>query len=462
MRAPRDEQDLDLRRKAVHVGCGLIALSFRWLSWEQALLLALAAFAFNALLLPLLGGHALHRPGEKERGYAPGILLYPLAVAGLVLAFGPWKGLVVPAMGWALLAFGDGAASLVGMRWGRTPLPWNARKSWEGTLAHVVFGGGAAAAIGSFVAAGWPSALATDPAALVVAAFGAAAITGLLETIDSGIDDNLKVAWAGGMMADALLVLWSQGWLLPLPRTAIAFGLCLVLAVLSVARGSLTLPGAAAALLMGTGMAAWSGWGGFATLCAFFALGVGATRVGRRVKEERGIAEARGGRRGFGNVVANGGMALLCAFHAGHGGFADAPGSGLATGALVALVAALATAAFDTVSSEIGKAHGRTTVLITSFRRVPPGTEGAVSAEGTLAGAGAALAVGLVGLPWMLGRDGLVFVPLIVIAALIGTTFESVVGALFERDGRRLHNDLLNFANTLVGALAAAALLVLA
>jgi uncharacterized protein (TIGR00297 family) len=45
----------------------------------------------------------------------------------------------------------------------------------------------------------------------------------------------------------------------------------------------------------------------------------------------------------------------------------------------------------DTVSSEIGKAYGRTTYLITTMSRVPAGTEGAVSLEGTLAGVGAAL-----------------------------------------------------------------------
>lgn len=38
------------------------------------------------------------------------------------------------------------------------------------------------------------------------------------------------------------------------------------------------------------------------------------------------------------------------------------------------------------------QAYGQTTYLITTLKRVPRGTEGAISAEGTLAGAGAALA----------------------------------------------------------------------
>lgn len=45
----------------------------------------------------------------------------------------------------------------------------------------------------------------------------------------------------------------------------------------------------------------------------------------------------------------------------------------------------------DTVSSEVGKAYGKTTYLVTTFQRVPRGTEGAVSLEGTAAGVAAAV-----------------------------------------------------------------------
>ena len=50
------------------------------------------------------------------------------------------------------------------------------------------------------------------------------------------------------------------------------------------------------------------------------------------------------------------------------------------------MVAALVTSASDTVASEVGKAWGRTTWLVDGFRRVTPGTSGAVSLEGTLGG----------------------------------------------------------------------------
>jgi uncharacterized protein (TIGR00297 family) len=64
----------------------------------------------------------------------------------------------------------------------------------------------------------------------------------------------------------------------------------------------------------------------------------------------------------------------------------------------VGFAASFASKLADTTSSEIGKAYGQTTYLITNFRRVPRGTEGAVSLEGTLAGVAAAAGVGVMAL----------------------------------------------------------------
>lgn len=60
-------------------------------------------------------------------------------------------------------------------------------------------------------------------------------------------------------------------------------------------------------------------------------------------------------------------------------------------------MASLASKLSDTVSSEVGKAYGRTTYLATSFKVVPRGTEGAVSLEGTLAGLAAAVVFAAIG-----------------------------------------------------------------
>src|SRR5262249_9019940 len=99
--------------------------------------------------------------------------------------------------------------------------------------------------------------------------------------------------------------------------------------------------------------------------------------------------------------------------------------------------------------SEIGQLLGRRTFLITTFRPVPRGTEGAVSLEGTLAGVAASIVLGALGA--LLGLYPWTGVAAIAVAAFVGTTFESVVGAALEKR-QLLDNEALNFLNTLVGA----------
>src|SRR6185295_10310901 len=131
--------------------------------------------------------------------------------------------------------------------------------------------------------------------------------------------------------------------------------------------------------------------GAYALMVAFFILGSAATRLGYRTKAARGIAQERGGARGWRHALANGGVPALLASLAG------VTPSPLRDLLVVAYAGAVATAAADTCSSEIGKAYGRSTFLITSFRPVPPGTEGAISLEGTLGGLAGAAVVAAVG-----------------------------------------------------------------
>lgn len=86
---------------------------------------------------------------------------------------------------------------------------------------------------------------------------------------------------------------------------------------------------------------------------------------------------------------------------------------------------------------------------------MPPGTQGAVSLEGTVAGILASLVLGFLGLGLGLFPAGGVGV--VALAALVATTLESLVGATLERRGL-LDNQGVNFLNTLAGALVGAAL----
>jgi uncharacterized protein (TIGR00297 family) len=121
---------------------------------------------------------------------------------------------------------------------------------------------------------------------------------------------------------------------------------------------------------------------------------------------------------------------------------------------LLGMAAALAVAAADTVSSECGQALSHVARLITTFERVPAGTDGGITLAGTTAGAVASGVVSLVGM-WA----GLLSMPWLWIAAgagAFGMVVDSFLGALFERRGW-IGNDSVNFISTVVAAVAAAA-----
>jgi uncharacterized protein (TIGR00297 family) len=183
-------------------------------------------------------------------------------------------------------------------------------------------------------------------------------------------------------------------------------------------------------------------------LLGFFILGSAATRLGYSRKAALGVAQEDKGRRGAKHAFANCGAAAVGALV-----YRFFPG---AAWPLAFIAGAFATALFDTVSSEIGQLYGKHPFLITTFKPVPVGTDGAVSVEGTLAGLTAGVVLAAVGwLSSMYSPLGVIFVA---IGAFIGTTFESILGAVGEAR-RRFDNELMNFLNTVVGG-AAAGLLV--
>jgi uncharacterized protein (TIGR00297 family) len=209
-------------------------------------------------------------------------------------------------------------------------------------------------------------------------------------------------------------------------------------AALAYALGMVSRGGALGGLVVGAAIYYCLGPPGFAVLALFVVGGSLLTRLGYGRKRRAGTAEAGGGRRGARNALANAGVATLCALLA-------ALTSLEAFAA--AFVASLGAAFADTAESEVGQLYGRAPRLITSMRRVPPGTDGAVSLPGTLAGLAAATLTAALGyaLGLVEGEASLAFVAL---AGFLGTIVDSVVGALAPRVG----NELTNVLCTLVAA----------
>jgi uncharacterized protein (TIGR00297 family) len=187
-------------------------------------------------------------------------------------------------------------------------------------------------------------------------------------------------------------------------------------------------------------------------LLALLLLTFASTRFGRRRKDVLGLAEARRGRTAA-QVAANLGVAALAGIPevASHL-FLVAP-EDVGRLALAALLAAMAEATADTVSSELGQVLGGQPRLFTTFRRVPPGMDGGITPIGTLVGCLAAIVVILVGaIVLAVPRTDAIIA---LAAAIAGLFIDSLLGAVPERAGW-LNNDAVNALSSLAAALLAA------
>lgn len=438
-------------RKLVHAAMGLFSLALPYLAWWQAAFCAVAAFCNNWLLLPRVVGHRMSskRAGASDRG----VLLYPVVVGAMILTF--WRDMTAAAVGWGFLAFGDAAAGVSGMKWGRRALPWNDGKTWAGTLGGIcgaMLGGSLAylafALRGPHEGGGIAAVGAALSGAFVANVAVAAVVYALIEGAPLAVDDNLVAPMLGALAFFTIHSRTVAGDLelsgadangavvIPLAVN----GLC---ALLAAWKRVLSLPGIVGALVLG--VTTWS-LGGFRlwlVLLVFLAVGTVLTRVGWSRKTALGIAEGHGGRRGLGNVAAKGTVVLASSVLAG------LTASSLWT---VVAITALAAALADTAGSEIGKAYGGDAYLLPWLRRVPAGTDGAVSIAGTTASAFAAilLAALAMALELVAWRGAVLCAGIGFLAALVEGRFPREAG-----------HDAVNLTLTLVAAAAAGATYVL-
>ena len=234
-----------------------------------------------------------------------------------------------------------------------------------------------------------------------------------------------------------------------------AFALNGVLIALAQRVPLLTRAGWCHAAILGTILWGCLGWQGWTAVVLYLALGSLVTKVGFQQKQRQGLAEARGGRRSPANVWGSAAVGAVLALLIGSG-------LGPKPLLLVGFSASFAAKLADTFGSEIGKRYGRITVLITTLRRVPPGTEGAVSLEGTLASAIGSLVMTAVVVAVQLVPAGPV-AWLVAAVGLLATLLESLLGALLQERTPWLTNELVNAIQTAVAAvLAMAAVVVLA
>ncbi len=234
----------------------------------------------------------------------------------------------------------------------------------------------------------------------------------------------------------------THAWASSPQRLAIAAGVTLGFALLARALRGVNRSGAPAGGLACFLLFAGIGPAAFGMLAALFVMTWVSTRLGYRRKQALGVAEPREGRTAW-QVLANLAVAALAAI------------AFSATGSrvwLMAAASALAEAATDTVASEIGQYSRANARMITTWQRVPAGTDGGITIPGSIAGLAAGLVIAAVATLGGILPSAQFWIP--VAAGFAGMLIDSLLGATLQRRGW-LSNQAVNLFGTLAAAVLA-------
>ncbi len=229
-----------------------------------------------------------------------------------------------------------------------------------------------------------------------------------------------------------------------LTDSLIVIGLCLTLSSLAYVRSVFTPAGCITAFVVGViiGIMGHLTW--VILLLIFLFTSFAATKYRFDFKRAIGLQEGRRGERGHKNVIANGAVPVVIAILSFENSFYPYLDKELGS---ILFLAAIAVAAADTLASELG-ILSRNVYLITSRKRVRPGTDGGVSWTGQMWAFFAAGYTALLGTLifhyWGLVDFTLFNLLAVGFAGFIGCQIDSVIGATLEQKGMvsKLTNNL--------------------
>lgn len=435
----------ETKRKIEHIVPVVFVLLLRYLNTWQALLFAFVGIMYGLFLSKMFVKGAF-RKHEQEKGFSFGKLIYGIMVFILILLF--YKKMYIVAGAWAIMSIGDGCSNIFGKMYGKRKLPWNPEKSWIGSAAFVTFGGLGAAVLMWWVSLGqsptqtmlWHMQPPLAWSYFLICGFLTALMAAAVESLPLKINDNITVPLTAGLFLYAATIInWEH--LSHAYSVVAALGINISFGLLAYYLKTVSKSGFIGGVVVGTIIYLCLGIGGFLILFTFFALGSWSSKHKYKWKASHGVAQENRGRRGLKHAVAKGGVGLIMAIMA---LLTDMPEI-----FKIAFVAAFATATFDTISSELGQIYGKRPILITTMKSVPVGTDGAISVEGTILGMLSAALIGAeASLLHIISPSAIIIV---VIAAFMGTTIESVLGATIERR-KWMSNEVVNFINISTGA----------
>jgi len=214
-------------------------------------------------------------------------------------------------------------------------------------------------------------------------------------------------------------------------------------AVIGYAINKIDFKGALAGAILAM-MIFWFGGGleSIAALFLFFSIGSYASSWKKDIKAQYNIAQENHGKRGISNVIGNGGIAGLLSIIA-------LVLKDYQSTIVLMIIASIATACSDTLSSELGNIYGKKYFNIINFRSANRGLDGAVSINGLWFGLMGSFAIAL---------GTFVFNPdmkkllIVTVSGFVGNLVDSVLGATVQQKGY-INNHQVNFLATLSGAL---------
>jgi uncharacterized protein (TIGR00297 family) len=250
--------------------------------------------------------------------------------------------------------------------------------------------------------------------------------------------------------------------------------LAVVIALVAWRAGSLSISGAWAAVLTGGLIFGLGGLDWAVLLLTFFISSSALTKAFSKRKASLAEKFSKGSRRDWEQVLANGGMGALLAV-----GFAIPPHY---QWLWLAFAGAMAAVNADTWSTELGVLSEIPPRLITTGQKVERGTSGGITAAGILAALGGATLIGIAAILFSASQRWFIALVTIILGGLLGSLFDSVLGATIqaiywcpvcskETERHPLHtcgsptqkirgiswinNDVVNFACSMMGAVAA-------
>lgn len=344
---------------------------------------------------------------------------------------------------YAITIFGDGVADIMNIHDREKNRNNTKIYSARSSIAFLVSGGIFAFIVGALIVSWKGPVIYPNPYGILFFLAALGAITGaLLESVTKD-EDNIVIPFGSAMTM----------WLFYIFRFSYKMDNLIMVLVFAFVLGYLAyrariadISAMLSATLMGVIIIISSDVSWFFILLAFFFLGSLFTRYKYSYKKAHGLAEKKGGARGYKNVFSNSlaALSLAIAYRIFY------PSYDLLL--LTMYLGSVATACGDTLASEIGQTYKGEPRMITTFRKAPPGTDGAVSGLGQGAALFGSLAIALLAMLIPGINIDYRIVAIVVAGGFIGTNIDSVLGATLQQKGY-LTNNGVNLVATIAGAI---------